>query len=63
MQVEEELRKHGAEMVEASPMMPKVTVDRELVTAQGPTSADEFGNVFVEQLSRQHVTQRNAVPQ
>lgn len=61
--VESELRKHGAEMVEASPMLPKVTVDRELITAQGPTSADEFGNVFVEKLNRRLVQEHTLQPQ
>lgn len=31
-------------------MMPKVTVDRELVTGQNPTSADGFGEKLVEGL-------------
>jgi putative intracellular protease/amidase len=48
--VESELRKNGAQMVEAMPMMPKVTVDRELITAQGPTSVDAFGEVLVKTL-------------
>eukprot|EP00850_Spirogloea_muscicola_P002837 SM000011S19015 [mRNA] locus=s11:291675:299205:- [translate_table: standard] len=49
--VETELRNNGAIMVEALPMIPKVTVDRELISAQGPTSADQFGAEFVKHLS------------
>lgn len=47
---ESTLRENGAVMEEALPLMPKVTVDRELVTAQGPTSADKFGDEFVKVL-------------
>eukprot|EP00850_Spirogloea_muscicola_P005670 SM000026S08919 [mRNA] locus=s26:416712:418989:- [translate_table: standard] len=51
--VESELRENGGILVEALPMMPKVTIDRELISAQGPTSADQFGAEYVEQLNKQ----------
>eukprot|EP00898_Chlorokybus_atmophyticus_P006521 jgi/Chlat1/6870/Chrsp51S00511 len=48
--VETVLRENGAILEEAMPMMPKVTVDRELISGQGPTSADQLGKTFVEKL-------------
>jgi putative intracellular protease/amidase len=49
---EDVLRENGAIMEEAFPMMPKVTVDRELVTGQQPTSAYPVGEKFVEVLQK-----------
>ncbi|KAI5857153.1 ThiJ/PfpI family protein [Tricharina praecox] len=34
------------------PLMPKVVVDRELVSGNGPTSADQLGEKFVEMLEK-----------
>eukprot|EP00898_Chlorokybus_atmophyticus_P008250 jgi/Chlat1/8426/Chrsp80S00647 len=48
--LESALRDHGAIMEEAPPLMPKVTVDRELVTSQNPSSADPMGKAFVDKL-------------
>ena len=53
-QAEDVLRENGAIMEEALPMLPKVTVDRELVTGQQPTSAYPVGEKFVEVLQRAH---------
>ena len=52
LQAEDVLRENGAVMKEAFPMMPKVTVDRELITAQQPSSAVAFGEAFVKALTR-----------
>ena len=52
LQAEDILRENGAVMKEAFPMMPKVTVDRELVTAQQPSSAVAFGEAFVKALTK-----------
>ncbi|KAL3134645.1 hypothetical protein ABBQ32_007655 [Trebouxia sp. C0010 RCD-2024] len=49
---EDTLRENGAVMKEAFPMMPKVTVDRELITAQQPSSAVAFGEAFVKALTK-----------
>lgn len=55
--VESELKKNGAILEEAAvPMMPKVTIDRELISAQGPTSADQFGTAFVNALQSDRAT-------
>ena len=51
VQAEDLLRENGAIMKEAYPMMPKVTVDREVITAQQPSSAFAFGEAFVKALS------------
>lgn len=58
--VETELRKNGGILEEAFPMLPKVTTDRELITAQGPTSADKFGEVFLEALNVELSKKSNA---
>ena len=52
LQAEDVLRENGAVMKEAFPMMPKVTVDRELITAQQPSSAVAFGEAFVKALAK-----------
>ena len=52
LQAEDVLRENGAVMKEAFPMMPKVTVDRELITAQQPSSAVAFGEAFVKALTK-----------
>eukprot|EP00897_Mesotaenium_endlicherianum_P009440 jgi/Mesen1/8524/ME000480S07881 len=57
--VESELRKHGAQLVEALPMMPKVTEDRELITGQGPTSVGVFGDAFVARLQAELARQQD----
>ena len=54
LQAEDVLRENGAVMQEAYPMMPKVTVDREVITAQQPTSAVPFGEAFVKALLDKH---------
>jgi len=48
---EDALREAGC-VVEtpAVPLMPRVVVDRELVSGNGPTSADQLGEQFVEML-------------
>ncbi|KAJ3035777.1 hypothetical protein HDV00_003402 [Rhizophlyctis rosea] len=48
----DELMKEGATICDTFPMGSKVTVDRELVTGQGPTSAGAFGDAFVEHLNK-----------
>lgn len=49
--VESSLREEGAEMVEGvSTAMGKITVDRELVTADNPMGADELGRKFIEMI-------------
>lgn len=48
----DELQKEGATICDTFPMGSKVTVDRELVTGQGPTSAGAFGDAFVEHLNK-----------
>lgn len=52
LQAEDTLRENGAVMKEAFSMMPKVTVDRELITAQQPSSAVAFGEAFVKALTQ-----------
>ena len=52
LQAEDVLRENGAVMKEAFPMLPKVTVDRELITAQQPSSAVAFGEAFVKALAK-----------
>jgi putative intracellular protease/amidase len=49
---EDMLRKAGAIMVEHFPLSSKVTVDRELITAQGPPSAGALGEELVKALQR-----------
>ncbi|KAI9103192.1 ThiJ/PfpI family protein [Phlyctochytrium arcticum] len=49
--VEDALREAGLDVqVAPLPLMPKVVVDRELVSGQGPTSVDQLGAKFVEML-------------
>eukprot|EP00743_Colponemidia_sp_Colp-15_P012040 GILK01013574.1.p1 GENE.GILK01013574.1~~GILK01013574.1.p1 ORF type:complete len:256 (-),score=36.75 GILK01013574.1:70-837(-) len=48
--LETKLATLGGRMRENWPMVPKVTVDRELISAQGPTSAGQFGDRFVQAL-------------
>ena len=45
------LRENGAVMKQAYPMVSKVTVDREVITAQQPSSAFAFGDAIVKALS------------
>jgi len=42
------------------PMMRKVVEDREVITGQGPTSADLFGKRFVEKLQRGTAVQQES---
>lgn len=49
---EDALRNSGAIMKEALPMMPNVVEDRELITGQGPTSADRLGDALVKALDQ-----------
>jgi putative intracellular protease/amidase len=49
---EDALRNSGAIMKEALPMMPNVVEDRELITGQGPTSADRLGEALVAALDK-----------
>lgn len=51
-QAEDALRNSGAIMKEALPMMPNVVTDRELITGQGPTSADRLGEALVKALDQ-----------
>ncbi|KAJ3056553.1 hypothetical protein HK097_006186 [Rhizophlyctis rosea] len=50
--VVDELQKEGATICDTFPMGSKVTVDRELVTGQGPTSAAAFADAFVKHLNK-----------
>jgi len=50
--VEDRLKQYGAQMIETFPLGRQVTVDRELITAQGPTSAYQFGDEYVNHLVR-----------
>jgi putative intracellular protease/amidase len=52
IQAEDALRNSGAIMKEALPMMPNVVEDRELITGQGPTSADRLGEALVAALDK-----------
>lgn len=49
------LSKAGAELVTAMPMLKKVTIDRELITGQNPSSAYGVGEALVEALDRKTV--------
>lgn len=47
------LREHGVEVQTAVvPLMEKVVVDREVVSAENPTSAGRLGEAFVEMLRK-----------
>lgn len=52
LQAEDVVRENGAVMKEAFPIMPKVTVARELITAQQPSSAVAFGEALVKALTK-----------
>ncbi|KAF8462934.1 ThiJ/PfpI family protein [Kalaharituber pfeilii] len=58
--VEDALREEGVEVVTATvPLAPMVVRDRELITGEGPSSAWQFGEEFVEAL-REYEAQRMA---
>ncbi len=54
---ETELKNAGANYDYNYPMLPKVVVDRELITGQGPTSAWQLGNCFSAALNAKYLTQ------
>lgn len=51
--VEDALREVGVDVQTATvPMMPNIVVDREVISGEGPTSADQLGEKFVEILEK-----------
>lgn len=57
IKVEDALRSAGAKIDNGLPMQPNCVLDRELISAQGPTSVWKLGNEFVKALRSQPIAQ------
>jgi putative intracellular protease/amidase len=53
--MEDQLRKEGAVITNRWPMFPNVVIDRELISAQGPTSVWRFGDTLVREITRRAI--------